>query len=75
MKFLSKLDKKTRFRLEVILKKILENNFDWLKIQPLSWKNWYFKVRVWKIRIIFIRSSEENIIDTIWYRWDVYKWL
>jgi hypothetical protein len=28
MKFLSKLDKKTRFRLEVILKKILENNFD-----------------------------------------------
>lgn len=75
MKFLLKLDVKIRFKLEIIITKILNNDFDWLNIQSLSWKDWYFRIRVWKIRIIFIKSKEENIIDDIWYRWNIYKWL
>lgn len=41
MKFLLKLGKKVRFKLEIIIKKVLENNFEWINIQSLSWKNWY----------------------------------
>lgn len=75
IKFLLKLDSKTKFKLEIIITKILNNDFDWLNIQSLIWKKWYFKIRVWKIRVIFIKNKDENIIDDIWYRWDIYKWL
>lgn len=75
IKFLLKLDIKVRFKLKIIITKILNNDFEGLNIQPLSWKSWYFKIRIWKIRIIFIKSDDENIIDNIWYRWDIYKWL
>ena len=75
MKFLLKLNLKIRLKLEIIIKKILNNDFDWLNIQSVTWKPWYYKVRVWKIRIIFIKNKKENIIDNIWYRWDIYKWL
>ena len=73
MKFLSKLDKNIRLKLEKVIENILNNDFDNLDIQPLIWKKWYFKVRVWKIRVIFTKSKDENIIDKIDYRWDVYK--
>lgn len=75
MKFLIKLNLKIRYKLEIIIEKILNNDFDWLNIKELSWKKRYFRVRVWRIRIIFIKSEEWNIIDDIWYRWDIYKWL
>jgi hypothetical protein len=35
MKFLMKLDSKLRFKLEIIITKILNNNFNDLKITPL----------------------------------------
>ena len=75
MKFLIKLNLKIRYKLEIIIEKILNNDFDWLNIKELSWKKGYFRVRVWRIRIIFIKFEEWNIIDDIWYRWDIYKWL
>jgi len=75
MKFLLKLDRKNRYKLEIMIEKILENKFEGLSLSPLKWKEWYFRVRVWKIRIVFIQWGEGNIIEDIWYRWDIYKWL
>jgi len=51
MKFLIKLNLKIRYKLEIIIEKILNNDFDWLNIKELSWKKRYFRVRVWRIRI------------------------
>ena len=75
MKFLLKLDSKKRFKIRVIIEKILNNDFEGLEVQALLWKQNFYKIRVWKIRVIFIKSEEENIIEDIWYRWDVYKGL
>jgi len=75
MKFLMKLNIKLRNKLEIVVWKILVNDFDWLDIKQVIWKNNYFRVRIWRIRIIFIKSEDENIIDDICYRWDIYKWL
>ena len=75
MKFLLKLDSKKRFKMRVIIEKILKNDFEGLDVQVLLWKQNFYKIRVWKIRVIFIKSDDENIIEDIWYRWDIYKWL
>jgi mRNA-degrading endonuclease RelE of RelBE toxin-antitoxin system len=75
MKFLLKLDSKKRFKMRVIIEKILKNDFEGLEVQVLLWKQNFYKIRVWKIRVIFIKSDDENIIEDIWYRWDIYKWL
>ena len=75
MKFLLKLDSKKRFKMRVIIEKILKNDFEGLEVQVLLWKQNFYKIRVWKIRVIFIKSDDENIIEDIWYRWDVYKGL
>ncbi len=75
MKFLLKTDIKIRNKLEVIIRKIMLNDFEWLHIQPLVWKNWYYRVRLGQIRVIFKEDIEWNIIEDIWYRWDIYKWL
>lgn len=74
-KFLLKLSPKIRFKLEMILIKIINKDYDWLDIKPISWKNWYFRCRIWWIRVIFIEEEKEIIIYNIWYRWDIYKWL
>ena len=75
MKFLLKLDSKKRFKMRVIIEKILKNDFEGLEVQVLLLKQNFYKIRVWKIRVIFIKSDDENIIEDIWYRWDIYKWL
>ena len=75
MKFLLKVNLKIRLKLEIIIEKIMLNDFEGLHVKSISWKEWYYRVRLWKIRIIFIKSEIENIIDEIWYRWDIYKWL
>ena len=75
MKFLLKLDSKKRLKIRVIIEKILNNDFEGLEVQVLLWKQNFYKIRVWKIRVIFIKSDDENIIEDIWYRWDIYKWL
>ena len=75
MKFLLKVNIKIRLKLEIIIEKIMLNDFDWLHIQPIIGKKWYFRARVWQIRIIFIQEDSWNIIDDIWYRWDIYKWM
>ena len=74
-KFLLKTNKSIRKKLEIIIEKILLNDFEWLHIRPLIWKNNYYRVRLWQIRIIFKKDENENIIEEIWYRWDIYKWL
>ena len=61
--------------MRVIIEKILKNDFEGLEVQVLLWKQNFYKIRVWKIRVIFIKSDDENIIEDIWYRWDIYKWL
>ncbi len=75
IKFLRKQDKEISFKIYNIVEKILLWNFEWLDIKKIRWKNWYYRCRVWLIRIIFIDVNWKIIIDKIWYRWEVYKWL
>ena len=39
----------------------------------MSGKKWYFRCRIWKIRIIFFNKDWKYYVDWVWYRWDIYK--
>ncbi len=56
-----------------IIDKILIWDFEDLDVIKLSWKKWYFRCRIWKIRIIFFEENNKFYIDSVWYRWDIYK--
>ena len=61
---------------EVILetiRKILIWDFVSLDVIKLIWKPWYFRCRIGKLRIIFFKKDNKYIIDTLWYRGDIYK--
>ena len=56
-----------------VISKILDWDFDWLDIISMSGKKWYFRCRIWKIRIIFFKKDWKYYVDWVWYRWDIYK--
>jgi hypothetical protein len=41
----------------------------------LFWYDRYFRIRKWKIRIVFIKEKDWNRIKAVDTRWDIYKWL
>jgi hypothetical protein len=41
----------------------------------LKWTKTLYKIRKWKIRIIFMKSEQWNEVVKINSRWDVYKWI
>lgn len=55
------------------MKKIRVLDLDWLDVKPMKgFKNKY-RVRLWKIRILFFVDNWEVEITEVWFRWDVYK--
>ena len=67
-KFLSRLDKKTRLIVEQVVLLILENDLSMLDLKKLSGSKDLFRVRVWKIRIIFRHTKAGNKLLKISYR-------
>lgn len=55
------------------IEKIIKRDFAWLDIVEIEWKSWYYRCRIWKIRIIFFEKDNNYYIDKVWYRWDIYK--
>jgi len=63
-KFLLKLSQKERDIIILITQKILLWDFNGLDIKRLEWKENFFRVRKWKIRIIFFQVGKNiKIID------------
>lgn len=61
------------------LKKIIEDisndNLQDYEIKALSWYKNYYRIRKWKIRIVFIKNNSWNEIVAVDTRWDIYKWI
>ena len=72
-KQLLKFDKK--WEIKQIVKDILTGNLTDYKIKKLDWKENLFRIRKWKIRIIFKKVWNDYFIVKIQTRWDVYKWI
>ena len=63
------------FWLEKIVEDILLNNLSSYDVIRLSWYSDLFRLRKWKIRVIFRANSSIIEIIKIDNRWDVYKGL
>lgn len=73
-KFVRRLDAKQSKRVRVAVNKILTNNLAKLDVKPLQGHKGWYRCRVGKIRIIFVKTSTgHNIIHTIDFRGGVYK--
>lgn len=68
---------KNKFKndLKKIIEDISRNNLSSYIVIKLKWYDNYFRIRKWKIRIVFIKKEDENEILAIDTRWDIYKWL
>lgn len=61
--------------LEKIIEDISNNNLSSYPVVKLKWYDNYFRIRKWKIRIVFIKKDEWNEISAVDTRWDIYKWI
>ncbi|MBU0459063.1 hypothetical protein KJ652_07150 [Patescibacteria group bacterium] len=55
LKFILKLNEKDSERVLKAYRAILENKLDNLDIKPISERKWWFRCRIGKVRIVFIR--------------------
>ncbi len=70
------LDKlSSSFDIENIIENIILNNLSQYDIIKLSWYKDLYRVRKWKIRIIFRKQIDKIEIINIDTRGDVYKWM
>lgn len=58
-----------------IVEDILYNNISSYHVVKLKWYENYYRIRKWKIRVVFIKNSCENEIVAIDTRWWIYKGL
>jgi len=72
-KFLLKLSQKQRSIILEILEKILADTLDTLDVSSITWKENLYRVRKWKIRIIFEKTHIWNKIIDINFRGNIYK--
>ena len=72
-KFLNRLIKSDRKRIEKITYQLEINNLDKLKMKKMKGFKNLFSVRVGKIRIVFMREKSENLVLDIDYRKNIYK--
>lgn len=73
-KFIGRLEAKQSKRVRAAINKIQSSTLSGLDIKPLQGHKGWYRCRVGKIRIIFIKtSSGNNIIETIDFRGGVYK--
>lgn len=72
-KYISK--NKLKWELQKIIEDISNNNLSDYSIKKLKWYDNYFRIRKWKIRIVFIKNDEWNEIVAVDTRWNIYKWI
>ena len=72
-KFLLRLSKKEREILLFLLERIKNLDLDWLDIKKLEWEKNMYRVRKWKIRIIFKKLWNTGLIIDMNYRSQIYK--
>jgi hypothetical protein len=63
------------FNIDKIINDILSNSLSHYDIIKLSWYSDLYRLRKWKIRIIFKKSLSKTEIINIDTRGDVYKWI
>lgn len=73
IKTIKKMAKKDQLKFFEILEKIEKLNLDWLDVKKMKWYDNLFRIRCWKIRIIFKKELWKWITIEINSRWDVYK--
>lgn len=61
--------------LENIIKDIRDDKLNNYYIKPLKWYDNYFRIRKWKIRIVFQKWENENLIVSVDTRWNIYRGL
>lgn len=61
--------------LKSIIEDILKNNLSSYFVVKLKWYEDYYRIRKWKIRVVFIKKDDENEIVAVDTRWWIYKWL
>ncbi len=72
-KKLDKLDNKKYKELPQIVEDVINWNFSFYDLKKLWWFWNLFRIRKWKIRIIFSIENWKGIIEKIDFRWDIYK--
>lgn len=72
-KFLLKLSEKERLLILSIMEKILILDLDWLDTKKLKWEEDLYRIRKWKIRIVFRKTKKSWLIINIDYRDKIYK--
>ena len=74
-KKLDNLDNDLSRKLYAVVVDIIRLKLDWYDIKKLEWFDNLFRLRKWKIRIVFSKTDNKWIIEKIDFRWDIYKWL
>ena len=61
--------------LNEIIKDISEDNLSIYYVKKLEWYDNYYRIRKWKIRIVFTKDEDWNRIKAVDTRGNIYKWL
>lgn len=73
-KFLRKLQPKQRDQILKALDKLAKNELKGLDVKPLSGHDGWYRCRVGKIRIVFVRTKAgKNIVYAVDFRGGIYK--
>ena len=59
--------------LNLIIKNIALNNLEWYYIRKLGWYDDLYRIRKWKIRIIFQKKNNCNYIVAVDTRGQIYR--
>lgn len=68
---------KSRYRkvLDVIIEDILNDNLSGYDIKEMKWYENYYRLRKWRIRIVFTKIDGNNMIKAVNERGNIYKWI
>jgi len=58
-----------------IIKDISINYLDNYFVKKLEWYENLYRIRKWKIRIVFEKRNDWNYIVAVDTRWQIYRWL
>lgn len=73
VKFLRRLPRQLRERLIAAVERISNGELNHLDIKPLVSKGNFYRCRIGKVRIVFEKRGNENIIHDIGFRGNVYN--
>ncbi len=72
-KFLNKLNKKQREKIQELILKILANDISEFKVKKLKGFEDLYRIREGQIRMVFRKKDGKNILININFRKDIYK--